>query len=700
MKITREEVEQVAVLARLELSPAEIETFTRQGALSERRYGLYYFDQDGNFRYNLDVEDLHNPDIEMPQSIGVADRVTVATSDQIPFSSRAWSAMGRALARMTREPIYLSNYVDSMRLVEPFKLKMRDQLMEGGMPFEDAVEMASEWGAKTAADRAYSMTMAYVDNPAIRSQLAWQVRNVARFYRALEDFYRRMFRVAQNDPTVFWKLALGWNVLDDSGFVWTDEYGEKYFMFPGTQAMFSVVNDALSRFGVQPKVPGLPMAWGARVAMLSPSTDPNAMVPTLGSPYSGATLKGLLRFLPSIGLLSAETGQAVEGALFGEYSPQQNFTSSMVNDVFGPNISRLIDAGVATMGGFHSRQAESETMYATVGKQAIHAMAAAGLLDSSKDYTNEELLELRSQADATAVNALYLKLVMTPVLPATPQPVSLTVSDEARALGIDSGNALWLEYLNRYKSYEEAFVAFTRDNPGKAIFTISKYENTAYYRQLEETQDFIISNRDEFERRPVGLSHFAPMEGTYNGMSGFYFMRANGIKIPTTVEAYFNSSMASAGQAELSYIDMVEEQESQGVSAEQRKLVGEVADALRADVRDQYPMVGIGQAVSTDRKRQARRDADEIAATAQYIIDSGQDTGGRAVKYLTAYDFFQSAADEKARTESGSPERKLVHDIWRDWVTTEGLTMFAGDDRGARYLRTLSSALEVTVEGL
>lgn len=677
-----------------------IDIFTRSGAPSERRYGLYYFDEDGKFHYNVDAETLHDPDIPMPQSVGSADVITVPVSDKIPFTSRAWAAMGRSLARLTREPIYISNYVDAMRLIEPYKTRMTSQLIEQGVNPKEAAELAGDWAAKTASDRAYSLTMAYVDNPAIRSQLAWQVRNVARFYRALEDFYRRMVRVAQYEPDVFWKAALAWNVMDDSGFIWEDEFGDKYFMFPGTQAAFTVVNDLLSRFGIQNKVPGLPMAWGAKVTMLSPSADPNALVPTLGSPYSGSTLKGLLRLLPSVGAMSMEDSQAIEGALFGEYSPQQTFTSSLLNDVAGPNISRVLDALGATRGGFDSRQNESDTMFASVSKQAIHALAASGLFDPSKDYTNEELLELRYMADATAMNLIYLKALLTPTLPATPQPMSLTVSDEARALGIDSGNALFLEYLNKMGSYEDAFIAFTRDNPGKAIFTVSKYENNAYYRQVVEAEEFIRANRDEFEARPVGLSHFAPMEGTFSGMNGFYFMRANGIKVPVTVEEFFNKTMTAAADAEISYVDMIEREGMQGVSAEQRKLMGQVADAMRSDIREKYPLADLGRVIPRDSVKQARRDIDEIVTTAQYIIDSGQDSDGRAGLYLQAYRVYQDVATAKADTEKNSSEREMVNAVWRAWVTDEGMGLFTGDDRGLRFLRTMSSALNTPVEGL
>lgn len=685
--------------AILESAGRPIKTFKESGEQTDRRLGLYYYDDEGKFHYNLDVNGLHDPDLPMPQSIGVTDQIVVPVSDKMPFTSGAWSRMGRALARMTREPIYLSNYYDAYKAVGAFKQGMVDDLIRGGKNADEAAEMAEDWAHKFAADKAYDMTMAGVDNPAIRSQMAWQVRNIARFYRALEDFNRRMVRVAQNKPETFWKLALGWNVLDDSGFVWEDEYGDKYLMFPGTQAAFQAVNDVLSRVGVQAKVPALPMTWGARVTMFSPSTDPNAIVPTLGSPYSALTVKSLLRLMPSMGLISRESSQAIEGGLFGEYSPQQTLTAALASDVFGPNLKRLLDSVNSTYGGPESRQSMTDTAVAVASKQAIHAMAAAGIFDPSKDYTPEEIIELRTIADTTAMNAIYLKMVLTPALPATPQIMSSDVSDEARALGIDSRNALWIKYLNKYPSYEDAFMAFTKDNPGKAMFTVSKYENTDFYEQTLEAQAFIEKNRAEFDARPTGLSHFSPVEGTYGGLTSFYFARANGIKVPTTVEDFFNKTIRAAGQAEMRFAQM-----EAAALIEEGYDANKVEDALskeKNDIRMRFPYAEYEMSRDADRKAASVRDAEEIVATARYMMESGQDSDGRAKKYVDVYNEFKTVVRWQSETEQGSKERTRANKAWRAYVEKEALALMPPDDeRWARWLKILSAGLNIQVEAL
>ena len=683
----------------LEAAGRPIKTFKQSGEQTDRRLGLYYIDDQGKFHYNLDVNGLYDPELPMPHSIGTSDQITVPVSDKMPFTSGAWSRMGRALARMTREPIYLSNYYDAYKAVGAFKQGMVDDLIRGGKNADEAKEMAEDWAHKFAADKAYDMTMAGVDNPAIRSQLAWQVRNIARFYRALEDFNRRMLRVASNKPETFWKLALTWNVLDDSGFVWEDEYGDKYLMFPGTQAAFQAVNDLLSRVGVQAKVPALPMTWGAKVTMFSPSTDPNAIVPTLGSPYSALTVKSMLRLLPSMGWISKESSQAMEGALFGEYSPQQTLTAALASDVFGPNLKRMFDSFTATYGGTESRQSMTDTAVAVASKQAIHALAAAGIFDPAKDYTPEEVLELRAIADTTAMNAVYLKMVLTPLLPATPQMMSSDVSDEARAIGVDSRSALWIKYLNQYPSYEDAFIAFTKDNPGKAMFTVSKYKNTDFYEQTLETQEFIEKNRAEFEQRPTGLSHFAPVEGTYGGLTSFYFARANGIKVPTTVEDFFNKTIRAAGQAEMRFAQMeaaalIEE----GYDAQR---VEKALSAEKNEIRMRFPYAEYEMTFDTDRKAASVRDADEIVATARYMIESGQDPDGRAKKYVDVYNEYKTVVRWQAETEQGSKERTRANKAWRSYVEKEALALMPADDeRWARWLKILSAGLNIQVEAL
>ena len=173
---------------------------------------------DGTVEYNVSVDDLRNmSDFQKPLAVisNLGEPQVVRAGQTL--TQLGWGGMGRSLARMTREPIFMGQYLESRRILQPLQDARKQRLLDEGFDEDLADTTAREWATKAAADRAYNTTMDYVDNPAIRSQLAWEVRNVARFYRALEDFGRRMMRTARNQPSAFLKLGASWRIIDSSG---------------------------------------------------------------------------------------------------------------------------------------------------------------------------------------------------------------------------------------------------------------------------------------------------------------------------------------------------------------------------------------------------------------------------------------------------------------------------------------------------
>jgi hypothetical protein len=71
-----------------------------------------------------------------------------------------------------------------------------------------ATERAKYNFAQIIEERAVAQTLAYVDNPLVRTQIAFSVRNFSRFYRATEDFYRRIYRTVRYNPMAIRKAAL------------------------------------------------------------------------------------------------------------------------------------------------------------------------------------------------------------------------------------------------------------------------------------------------------------------------------------------------------------------------------------------------------------------------------------------------------------------------------------------------------------
>ena len=258
-------------------------------------FALWKINKKGDKVTLLSVDELAELSVKTGAPANVSTRTTTEILEPIrnggQWSSGAWNMMGRSLARMTREPIFTANYLDARKIMAPFEKKLAEELGESA---------AQKWAVEAATERAYRLTMNYVDNPNIRSQFAWQIRNVARFYRALEDFNRRMIRTTRNNPMAFAKLALGWNVLAESGFIYDDEFGEKYFVWPGTRVAFEAINGVFNMFGEGVYSPSLPLAFTSRVNMLTPSADPNALLPTFSGPYAAMAALPMVRALPGL----------------------------------------------------------------------------------------------------------------------------------------------------------------------------------------------------------------------------------------------------------------------------------------------------------------------------------------------------------------------------------------------------------------
>ena len=256
--------------------------------------------------------------------------------------------------------------------------------------------------------------------------------------------------------------------------------------------------------------------------MVMPSTDPNAAIPMLGSPWASITLKSAIRVAPTLATVTGrsrsqaeEMSDALEGMLFGEYARSKSMFNSVINDTIGPNVKRVIDAGLATAMP-DSRLSQSETGFASTAKQALHCFVSSFTTrqKSSSLIVHQGCLPGRDDGCGRHDRPQHndLEGAHHSVLDRYTAGHWHGVSDMAREIGITDAT-VWLTYLNMYPNdYEKAMIEFTKNHPGKAIFTTSKYEGTAFYESTLETEEFIKNNRDFFDENPVGLSYFRSAE--------------------------------------------------------------------------------------------------------------------------------------------------------------------------------------------
>jgi len=392
--------------------------------------------------------------------------------------------MGRQNARISRSPIFMANYLDQFDKTLEARQMFAKSLAEAraaktgdvATVTPDDVAMAERMYAQQSMDNAYGLTLAYVDNPANRSNLAWKIRNVSRYYRATEDFYRRIKRTTVNSPEALWKAALTYHLLGESGFTYKNDNGEEYFAYPGNQILQDALTTGielpngmttpspLAIFGIDPsKYADLnPFSINGKVLGLTPSADLKAAAPSLAGPVSA----------PVAGIMGAFPGLAgLRSVLLGPYS-------QTTGNPYWDSINAVLPAGVIKV----LRTSDPEWVTGQISSAAfdtITLMTAEGMLDEltlgGEPMTDADGLPLvpgladqtqfrRSDqyrvAQVMAVSLFLLKTAGGFSVPAAPQAMANTSSEFAKQHGVDSMDDLFYDLLDKFKDdplqYERA----------------------------------------------------------------------------------------------------------------------------------------------------------------------------------------------------------------------------------------------------
>ncbi len=441
-----------------------------------------------------------------------------------------WSTMGRALARFTREPIFIANYIEARKFIQPIETRLS---AEFGPAY------AKKWAVTNGYERAFNLTMAYVDNPQIRSQMAWSVRNVSRFYRAQEDFFRRMMRVGKNNPLAIEKLNLSWHALDETGFVNENEYGEKIFTWPGNKVTINAINffteKALARNFLEG---GALVDFTSSVTRLSPSADPQAIPYTLSGPYPSIGLPALMYFFPGLKEFNEE--------LAGDMSVNRSWMDGAIPTT-AKNAIELVNA---IMGEDKFTDAEGRGADSAKSAILIYAANKPEAFDQNKSYSNSELRKLQQELNILGTDISILKSISGPTMPASVNISDEQVSSFAKSLGITGFRTVYTELIKLNDGDSNmALMQFTAKHPGQSIFAVSKNTNVnnfGNFPSTKETQKFVEENMEEFKENSSGISFFAPQDGVSNIEAWRYF-RAQGATIPERVDYYFNELLTAKG---------------------------------------------------------------------------------------------------------------------------------------------------------
>jgi hypothetical protein len=503
----------------------------------------------------LSIDDLPNVREDVPTYIVGPKLVAVSESGNYTASimELGYKWLGEANARMSREPIVFWNMIQMRKDFEDtgYEVAFKAAFLRGIDPkdtagIKAATLKAEQKLAEIVEDRAPLQTLAYVDNPMVQSQFAWSIRNFARFYRASEDFARRIWRVVKFNPEAIQKAVLTYEGITHSGWVQEDDKGEPYFVYPAMTPIYRVVQGVMQALGVPAefKTP-FPVEFSGKVKMLTPSMNPDSLMPTFAGPLSSVSIRLLTN---TVGIFSPGSADTMNRLLLGPYAEDQ----PMVSAFLPAHVNRIYSA---------MAQDERDGQYASAWRKATTYLQASGHgLEQKFDAENnpipfspQELEEYRLKVKNTTLGILGLRVVFGFFAPASPQvQLRSDMAEWVRDNKAANFKQAWYSLLAQYPGdYEKAFQKWVEIYPDQIPFTISESDRStvAYFRYAEESGAFVDQNQSLFKDYPQAAAFLIPHKEGYS-WDAYKTMTDMGLRQNKTVSDYLREVQVAADKQE------------------------------------------------------------------------------------------------------------------------------------------------------
>lgn len=474
-----------------------VSRLTRTNPETGAKYGALYL-KDGNEilqdgRITIDGIRKYGK-WEHPEFILGKTEQTIGGTDDIRALDKVFGYLAESLGRISREPIFFANALGEWRASQP----MLKRLVADGLDEKAASKIVMD----SVLQRAEQLTVSYIDNPNVRTQLAFNARNIARYYRATEDFYRRVMRLASYRPEQIQKLNIVYQNLTNSGFVHEDDMGTQYFIYPGTGIANDAVATGLKILGLGSASLTNPFVFGGQTLMLTPSTDPTSLLPTFASPIMAVPTK----LLTSVGGL-----EWLEPILLGARGTR---TAGSAPDLATEIVQSALPAPFLRAWALMDNR-ERDTQLASATTSALRFAAYANTYEMKPGESAEAFkARVKEEVGIMAWSVLGLRFILGFLVPASPQTLSADdLTTEARKMGIKNLRQGYTKLLNKYEGdYDRATAEWFALNPKLMPFTVSSTEakGQGFPSLSSESGKWLIANSDFVANHPSASPFLTP----------------------------------------------------------------------------------------------------------------------------------------------------------------------------------------------
>ena len=458
---------------------------------------------------------------------------------------------------------------------------------------KDVTEVVNRRFTEIALQQAADTVLKFADNPNIRSNFALSARNVGRFYRATEDFWRRIYRLRNVAPRALYRLRLIHVGMDASGDVYEDANGESYVMMPMDDIIFKTVESVTRGLGAGEGAFKQPLFndFTFKLRLANPSFSPDSGLPTLSGPISALSIvamKSLLGQTGSPGL--KKFGEELDNYALGSIGEGMDAVRALVP----LSLQRLY----AIMPVNEKSRQES-----TAAMQAVAYNASQGRF-INPNMSEQEKYDYLKNIRVSAHNIMVMRSVLGLISPITASvQESKEVPEYLKEVGITGLRSEFYDILNgiikKYGGdiqdpYDLAVATFIAKNPNKLIYTVSRDDRNTnvVIQKTSDMKDWYIQNENLVKTFGEAAFIFAPHTGDFDA-GAYAFLEAADYIQNKSLEKYYQDILVARDKQ--AYFDIERDQNEklkQTASITARKIIIEEATAKRNNLKLSNPMLG------------------------------------------------------------------------------------------------------------
>ena len=420
--------------------------------------------------------------------------------------------MGKQIALLDREPITLGNYFMFRNELKGYQEATKKSMIANGLTEEGADSIARFSAHENALNLARNRTLGFVDNGDVRTNLAFSLRTLGRYYRATEDFYRRLGRLTKYEKRGIVRLAIANQTFEDNGFIHKDDKGQMYFTYPGDDLFAGAIIKTFSLMGMTTYSP-VPVNFGGYVKMLTPSLDPESTLPGLSNPLVSLAFDAFSN-LPFI-------GEYITGA-------EKLLTGARNTDI--PAWEKAAPANLKRAYNFLAGSPEGTESRFSSAVKAIKLLVTTG-----NGPTNAaELQPFYENVAIQARNVDLVKLVMGQGTIASIQAFgNKDVPKELLNAGVFTWDSEFQKIMKKFDgdkdALSKALVQFAKLYPSKLAYTNFGTDTTTFasFRKTIEAEKFVRNNQELLTKHADAGSFFIPVSGQTD-LNSYSYLKKKG----------------------------------------------------------------------------------------------------------------------------------------------------------------------------